>query len=519
MRIICLSLLLSKLGSISAWDSDGSCDGCSCDTRQSDQGGTATKFNSPMADIANGFLWSENRKNGLLLRTPDFEKSLPWSASSSVNVAQRAPNPDYKASMTDATNPMCPSNGKQCEDSSTWGWLDCNGADDKIWELAEISLMYGRHYMMNDGHDGHLSNDVTISGCYPTDANSVDQRTNPKEGENGLGCDPSQYFGCTDDGQCITLAEDNCKCNYDVIPGVEYGTQLAKSFEQASQGNPGALYYEGDGYCFTFGEKLQPAFVAFDYASCYYTPDNTGDDVLPNGGSFRHMIEASNSLWQNRGQLLNWNIPLEMQEDISYWGWNECAASYKNGNNLDTYLDVADAVLIILPAMDSSSHADGYPFSLCDLSDHALDVLLSDLHQAHKNGWGGKPFLLMEQTSGMDPDDCATYWDNTKSTCGDGYRKGISSQNFYFKDGSCLLVDGDSEVKFYNADPNTNADHWQADATHCCAAWPNFCLGVGAEPDSAEGNNGNTTNTTTSGSIAAGVSTLIALLPVVVHYF
>ncbi len=95
----------------------------------------------------------------------------------------RAPNPDYKASSTATTNPMCPSNGHQCEDPSTHGFPDCAGTDDKLFELAEISLLYGQHYMMNEGHDGHLSNDVTITGCYPTDSNSVDKRNT----DNGLG--------------------------------------------------------------------------------------------------------------------------------------------------------------------------------------------------------------------------------------------------------------------------------------------------------------------------------------------
>ncbi len=53
MKFLSVVLLLS-LESISAWDAQGSCDGCSCDIRQGDQGGTATKFNSALADIANG---------------------------------------------------------------------------------------------------------------------------------------------------------------------------------------------------------------------------------------------------------------------------------------------------------------------------------------------------------------------------------------------------------------------------------------------------------------------------------
>lgn len=290
-----------------------------------------------------------------------------------------------------------------------------------------------------------------------------------------LSCHPNQYFGCTDDDRCITYAEDNCKCKYDLVPGIEYGNQLVKSFQQASQGDPKALYYYDEGgYCFSFGEELQPSFVAFDYASCYYEPDNTGDDVLSNGGSFRHMVEAQNTLWQNRDQLLNWNVPLQEDGDISYWGWNECVVSYQNGKNLDQHWeDVADAIIIILPPMDSSGSA-GYSFSLCDLSTHALDVLLADLQDAHSKGWGIKPVLIMEQTSGMEADDCAIYWDDTKSTCGDGYRKGVFSQNYYFSDGSCLLVAGDGEVYFFNADSNTN-DHWQEDMGTCCAAWPSFC--------------------------------------------
>jgi len=246
------------------------------------------------------------------------------------------------------------------------------------------------------------------------------------------------------------------------------------------------------------------------------------------------MIEASNTLWQKRDQILNWNIPLKLDGDISYWGWNECAASYKNGDdNLDKHWDeTADAALIILPPMDTSSVPDGYHFSLCDLSDHALDVLLYDLKRSWEKGWASKPILIMEQTSGMDPDDCATYWDSTKSTCDDGYRKGIFSQNFYFSDGSCLLVADDSEVYFYNADPTSNTKHSQKDMKHCCAAWPQFCDVVGAEPeplsaeedpevaDDLNDSKGiGESDPTTSSSITADVSTLLILLPVGFHYF
>ncbi|EJK71109.1 hypothetical protein THAOC_07483 [Thalassiosira oceanica] len=118
------------------------------------------------------------------------------------------------------------------------------------------------------------------------------------------------------------------------------------------------------------------------------------------------------------------------------------------------------------------------------MSEAALKQLLWDLQYVHSKGWGSKPVLIMEQISGIDANSC-WLWDNHK--CDDGYQKKFFSQNYYFGDGSCLMIADDNEVYFWNADPNTNPNGSQGaqnDRKYCCEKngnWDPGCWGgVGA---------------------------------------
>ena len=88
------------------------------------------------------------------------------------------------------------------------------------------------------------------------------------------------------------------------------------------------------------------------------------------------------------------------------------------------------------------------------MSAEAIEDLETSLNTVYQNGNGAYddfPVVVMEQTSGMLDEDCATYWGG--DNCDDGYRKGIFSQNFNFPSGACLMPGDDGEVHYYQDCP------------------------------------------------------------------
>lgn len=133
-------------------------------------------------------------------------------------------------------------------------------------------------------------------------------------------------------------------------------------------------------------------------------------------------------------------------------GWTECSAQWGGKTDLKSMNQAADAILIVLPAMQNRVDTNNEPhtMSICDMSPEAIEGLETSLTTVAQ-GSKGLPVVVMEQTRGIDAKNCELYWDHEH--CDDGYRKGIFSQNFLFPGGSCLKrKEDDPEVRFYTAD-------------------------------------------------------------------
>lgn len=204
--MLLLRLSLSVLFSgVVAWDAEGDCsyDNCcgvdapGCGFCGTAYGASAPKwFDSPLATMMNNIIYNGNRRNGVLVRTPDFEAGQTWAATSLINAAMKPANPSYKSQPVEWStgDPQCPSKTTQCSDPAA-GYVNwCSGADPNLWEYLDVSLAYARRLDLNDdlpftddfkfwpyGQDdwyytgGDGNGQVTVSACYPTDANSVDE--------------------------------------------------------------------------------------------------------------------------------------------------------------------------------------------------------------------------------------------------------------------------------------------------------------------------------------------------------
>merc|ERR1712115_381765 len=82
-----------------------------------------------------------------------------------------------------------------------------------------------------------------------------------------------------------------------------------------------------------YNNATQPSYQA-DYMSCWAEPDKFAD-----------MTDATNSYWLERNGWLNWQLPSQMDNDISYQGWTECMAQWGGNTDLKNQKDAADAIL------------------------------------------------------------------------------------------------------------------------------------------------------------------------------
>merc|ERR1711920_113106 len=192
--------------------------------------------------------------------------------------------------------------------------------------------------------------------------------------------------------------------------------------------------------CAVNHDQIKQATWEADYISCWAEPSDFGS-----------IVDMTNSFWRERDGWLNWQNPVRMPNDISYMGWTECPARWGDKTDLKSQREAADAVVIVLPAMQNRMDESGEPhvISICDLSPDAIQGLETSL-KAIPNNFLDLPVVVMEQKNGTSAEECNTHWDG--EDCNDGYLKGIFSQNYLFPEESCLLQKGgDPEARYYES--------------------------------------------------------------------
>ena len=248
--------------------------------------------------------------------------------------------------------------------------------------------------------------------AHSTDSNSVDQRNL----KNGLGLHATflsqgndkidQDHACVN-GKCITGTDTTGdavgKCNYDDVPPSNFGDHFSESMKSE---------YNNNSPCRDGGKN--PMF-ALDFVSCWF--QNPFD-----------AITAQNSLWNARSGWLNNMVPWidgkgADQDDQAYWGWNEAPCTAQNGDMDDAKPDI---MIVKLPP------AAGFEPSACQLSDEADWDLAKQLNTAHAKGLGYLPIVWLGETK-----------------VGNGYEKSFFSQNFLFKDNSCIKTASDTDTQIY----------------------------------------------------------------------
>ena len=140
--------------------------------------------------------------------------------------------------------PECPAVGPtECSNGKSTDYFvqlckDQGYSSPDQWENAIVTEVYGTKYAANVGLSNYKESRTMGKVCYPTDANSVDERD-----PNGNGaCKKSpnyQDYVCNDnDSICLSKESSKCECQYNAIPnGGEGVGQWIVDFGKGTCGN------------------------------------------------------------------------------------------------------------------------------------------------------------------------------------------------------------------------------------------------------------------------------------------
>ena len=445
---------------------------CNCDATV----GTSTGLISPdyayTASLLNRYLWGDWSTGymGVLMRSPDIFDEKPGNVVGTYqHVGVKPPNPLYPQN-----DPQWPSSGRCYQGDATDDQLQ----EFDTWQYASVGVAVATAWSMNKNSAEFRVPDagnVYGSAYYWSDSNSMDKRDSSPDSQ-GQGCHTDQNYGCSGDGTCITYEEDACKCSIVIgdkatVASYDYGEQIAKSL--SLNGNPDMIGLGSDDTLFCKdanlapSPSLQPIFTFMDYASCWVTEDDLWAD-----GGMGHIVEAMNSVWQWRDAYWNRVLPESWGNygiGEGYWGWNEVAVT---NNIVSDIANVADAVVVTLPAMDIVNYPDvanNNEISLCMLSADVLKDISEQLAKIMTDNQMDLPVVMMEVVQGkMSPEDCNAYWGG--SDCDTAFRKAFFSQSFWFPDGGCLVynteVEGPSDV-YYKLPGDPACDGWDQVPGNC----------------------------------------------------
>ena len=273
-------------------------------------------------------------------------------------------------------------------------------------QQTSAGILIGSKFSMNGGRNDEENLDALVhsSVCYPSDAGSNKRMALFK---GGTGCHPKGISGLCLNNTCLTTRKQNCACDSHDVPGEKVGPFIAEWLKWAGGKQHG-----------------------LDRFMCWYQSNRLG---------LSETIAASNSLWLERSR---WCL---RERDMQYMGWTECPST----SNMRVK-NLVDAIVVRLPV------ATVHNMSLCDYEENVVDGVQTALAQMKSLGYTDrKPVVFLEQVKGMmNQQECNDFWNGVE--CNDGYRKEIFSQEFNFRDGSCLAIpEGCKDVYHFAVDNAT----------------------------------------------------------------